>query len=118
MNTYTVRVYMAGPIDAAKAVLRKVCYLESLCVTVEPTTFIYTGGEEDGVVVGFVDYPKHPSTRGDVYARARRVALAMMPELNQKTALLVATDKTERLELLPPGTSQGQGEPAAGADPR
>lgn len=48
VDTYTARIYMAGDIEQAKVFMRKECYPpnEGLCVTIEPTTFIYTGGEE------------------------------------------------------------------------
>ena len=51
-ETYTVRIYMSGPISVAKQVARKYCMElnqidgTELCVTVDPTTFIYTGDEE------------------------------------------------------------------------
>jgi ferredoxin len=51
-ETYTVRLYLSGPVEVAKQVLREECMREGLCVTIEPTTYIYTGGEEAGYVVG------------------------------------------------------------------
>jgi hypothetical protein len=45
--TYQARVYMSGPIEVAKQTLRS--YVRcGLCVTIEPTLFIYTAGEESG----------------------------------------------------------------------
>jgi hypothetical protein len=94
---------MAGDIRTAKQVIRKDVYAEGLCVTIEPTTFIYTGGEEEGFVVGFIDHPKHPTPHEMIFDRARSMAQRLMPELNQRTALLVDGDKTERIEIIPPG---------------
>lgn len=103
--TYTVRLYMAGDIESAKAFLRKQCYPpnDGLCVTVEPTTFIYTGGEEAGFVVGFVNYPRFPSSPEDLLSRARAITEVMIPTLCQWSALLVAPDQTVWINMRPEG---------------
>lgn len=109
VETYVVRLYMAGSLETAKEVIRKTCYEEGLCVTIEPTTFIYTGGEESGVVVGFVNYPRYPSKPEDLLQRARTMAERLMPAMNQKSALLVASDRTEWLTKEPPGATPTDG---------
>ena len=103
VDTYTVRLYMAGDINNAKQLLRAECYPpnDGLCVTIEPTTFIYTGGEEAGFVVGFVNYPRFPKNPEAVYERAKAIAERLIPALSQWSALLVATDKTEWLNCRP-----------------
>lgn len=104
-ETYTVRLYMAGDIDHAKQLLRAECYPpnEGLCVTMEPTTFIYSGGEEQGFVVGFVNYPRFPTPPDALYARAKAIAENLIPALSQWSALLVAPDKTEWINGRPDG---------------
>ncbi len=94
---------MAGDIDAAKRFLRAECYPpnEGLCVTIEPATFIYTGGEEAGFVVGFVNYPRFPKTAEELWARAKAIAVEMVPALQQWSALLVANDVTEWIDMRP-----------------
>jgi hypothetical protein len=103
--TYTVRLYIAGDIEEAKWFLRRECYPpnDGLCVTVEPTTFIYTGGEESGCVVGFVNYPRFPTTADVLFTRARDIAERLIPALCQWSALLVAPDRTEWLNRRPEG---------------
>ena len=94
--TYTVRLYMAGDIAHAKQLIRQLVYPPNpgLCVTVEPTTFVYTGGEEAGFVVGFVNYPRFPASPEDLFARALLFADHLTHGLGQWSALLVAPDKT------------------------
>lgn len=106
VDTYFVRIYMAGPIERAKDVIRRECYYYGLCVTIEPTTFIYTGGEEAGVVIGFVNYPRFPSTPAEIFRRAEELAGKLIPEMNQKSALLVGADKTKWIKLTPPGATE------------
>ena len=36
--TYVVRLYLAGPIEIAKQIIRAECLREGLCVNVEATT--------------------------------------------------------------------------------
>lgn len=102
--TYTVRLYMAGDIGDAKRLLRAECYPpnEGLCVTVEACDFIYTGGEECGFVVGFLNYPRFPTSPEKLWERATGVAERLVGGLCQWSALLVASDKTAWLNTRPP----------------
>jgi hypothetical protein len=74
VDTYWVKIYISGPIEEAKQHLRGECKQKGLCVTIEPTTFIYTGGEEAGYVVGFVNYPKYPKPEREIFERAWTIA--------------------------------------------
>lgn len=83
---------MSGPIEIAKQYLRAECLREGLCVTIEPTTFIYAGGAEAGFVVGFVNYPRFPQMFGAINDRAMQVAEGLLDATHQHSALLVAPD--------------------------
>lgn len=93
--TWTAKIYMSGPIVIAKQTIRAECMRRGLCVTIEPTTFIYTGGEEDGFVVGLVNYPRFPSCPSDLEERARDLMLKLLEATFQHSALLVMPDTTE-----------------------
>ena len=56
-----VSIFMAGDINVIKQACREFTYSQGLCVTVAPTTYVYTGGAEEGVVIGLINYPKFPS---------------------------------------------------------
>ena len=90
-----MRLYLSGPIEVAKQVLRAECLCDGLCVTVEPTTFIYTGGEEVGYVVGLVNYPRFKSDPDAINARARDLMLKLLDATFQRSALLVTPNMTE-----------------------
>jgi hypothetical protein len=92
--TFWARIYMSGPIDAAKQALRADCLREGLCVTIEPTLFIYTGGEETGFVVGLVNYPRFPSTPEAITHRAEQLIDALLLATHQQSALLMTPQKT------------------------
>jgi hypothetical protein len=94
---------MAGDIETAKRYLRRACYERGLCVTVGAQAFIYTGGEEAGFSVGLVNYPRFPSTPESMWGRAKEIAEALIRECCQRSALVVAADRTEWLQVQPPG---------------
>jgi hypothetical protein len=92
--THVITLYLSGPIEVAKQALRAECLREGLCVTIEPTTFIYTGGEEAGYRVGLLNYPRFPSEPADLEARAKVVALALLEATHQHSALMVTPGVT------------------------
>ena len=106
LPTYTATIYIAADEAQARAVLRRECYERGLCVTVTPTTFVYTGGEERGVAIGLVNYPRFPSSPGDLFRRAVEVARRLLGECCQRSALVVAPDITEWICVEPPGSAK------------
>lgn len=95
VSTYWARIYMSGPIEVAKHTIRAECLREGLCVTIEPTTFIYTGGEETGFVVGLVNYPRFPCSPQQLVERARDLMTKLLDSTFQSSAMLMTPDATE-----------------------
>jgi hypothetical protein len=93
--THWARIYMSGPIEVAKQAIRKDCLRAGLCVTIEPTTFIYTGGEEAGFVVGLTNYPRFPCEPDELEARARDLMAQLLDATFQHSAMLVTPTATE-----------------------
>lgn len=81
--------------EVAKQVLREECFADGLCVTIEPTTFIYTGGEEQGYVVGMINYPRFPSVPQDLDDRDRVLVRKLMAATFQTSGLMMTPEKTE-----------------------
>lgn len=92
--TFWARIYMSGPIEQAKQALRAECLREGLCVTIEPTLFIYPGGEEAGFVVGLVNYPRFPSTPEAITRRAEQLIDALLGATHQHSAMLMTPETT------------------------
>jgi hypothetical protein len=101
VDTFTASIYLAGDIGTARSWLRQFCYARGFCVTVTPSTFIYTGGEEDGLCVGL--YPRFPSTPDEVESRALEIAAGLVEACCQKTALVVTPARTTWIAIDPPG---------------
>lgn len=93
--TIQVQIFIAGDLHQAKQVCREWCMSVGACVTVEPVDYIYTGGEEAGVRVGFINYPRFPSDEGALLERARDLANTLMLRLCQHSFSIVAPSGTE-----------------------
>jgi len=87
-STCWARIYIAGPIDVAKQVIRQDCLRQGLCVTIEPTTYIYSGGEEEGYVVGLNNYPRFPMTEHEIEERAKDLAMKLLEGTFQHSVML------------------------------
>jgi hypothetical protein len=80
-----VSLFMAGNIELARAVCRKHCDEVGLCVTVTPTAYVYTGGEEFGFVVGFINYPRFPNEPALIEAKAIELGMRLREALGQES---------------------------------
>jgi hypothetical protein len=92
--SYPVSIFIAGDYAEARMVCQNHCDQVGLCVTVTPTTYVYTGGEEAGVIVGLINYPRFPKRPEDIWYRAEALAIHLMHELKQESFTLQAPNKT------------------------
>lgn len=56
-----------------------------MCVTVTPTKYVYTGGDEDGVIVGLINYPRFPKYFHDLFSIAEELAEKLCIDLGQQS---------------------------------
>lgn len=92
--THWVRIYIAGTIEVAKQIMREDFMREGLCVTVEPTLYLYKGGEEQGYVVGLNNYPRFDMTAHELEARATDLATKLMAGTHQHSVMVQNPDRT------------------------
>lgn len=88
-ETWWAKIYMSGPLELAKQILREECLAEGICVTIEPTHFIYTGCEESGFLVGLVNYPRFPSEPVRLTNRAKEIARLLLGQLCQRSVMVM-----------------------------
>jgi hypothetical protein len=93
-TAYPVQIWIAGDHARALEIIRAYCDETGFCVTVTPTTYAYTGGQEAGVVVGLINYGRFPSEPQTILARAEELALKLIDGLGQQSASIQAPDKT------------------------
>lgn len=91
--TFTATIFLAGDLAQATQVCREFC-MTGLCVTVEPVAYVYTGGEEAGVRVGLVNYPRFPADPVEIISKARTLADILRVRLCQHSWLIVTPSET------------------------
>jgi hypothetical protein len=96
--TYWVKIYLSGPIEVAKQFLRGECASIGLCVTIEPTTYIYTGGEESGYVVGLIQYPRFPATEASILERAELITSRLLELTHQASCTIMTPAETRYIQ--------------------
>lgn len=92
--TYKVQIYTAADFKKAKEVCREFCFENTLCVTVQKTNFIYKGGEESGVVVELVNYPRFPTSPESLFEKATLLANELMTYCCQESFLITDDKQT------------------------
>ncbi len=102
-NSYNISLYVGFknivtneelPIDLAKYACQKYCDEAGLCVSITPTTFIYTNGKENGCIIGFINYPRFPQTNDQIFNHAVNIAKILKEKYHQNKVTLVASNKT------------------------
>jgi len=68
-----------------------------LCVSVKKTQYIYTNGCEDGLEIGFINYPRFPSNPTTIISHAFNLAHELLLGCNQMNVTVVAPGQTTML---------------------
>jgi hypothetical protein len=92
--TMVYTIHMAGDIGVAKQVCRQYCYDKGFCVTVTPTSYVYTGGQEEGFMVGIINYPRFPNGEPMLYAAARELFERLLVACCQHSGTIVGPTET------------------------
>jgi hypothetical protein len=87
-------IFIAGDMEQAKQACREYCFDVGLCVTVEAVSYIYTGGEETGVRIGLINYPRFPSVEPALLEKATALADLLMARLCQHSYSIVGPSET------------------------
>lgn len=106
-ETYEVKIYSGlkegyegetSPVQFAHNLIQKYCDEQCFGVTVTETKFIYTEGNENGIIVELINYPRFPKTYKEIFEHAEKIAAILLVELKQQRISIVATDKTLMIE--------------------
>lgn len=92
--SYPVQIFIAGSVWEAETICLEYCNAVGLCVTVNETDYIYSGGDEPGVIIGLINYGRFPSEPAAIFAHAEALALKLIEGLGQESASIQAPDKT------------------------
>ena len=102
-ETYIVTVYVGlrrgyngeiMPFEEVEKFIQDWADITKICVTVTRTKFIYTGGNEPGIIVGFINYPRFPSTPSEIDSKAFQLAKELMYYCHQMGVTIVTPKLT------------------------
>lgn len=101
--SYSVQIKMAGDIQLARAALQNLFYPpnEGFCVTLQPASFLYTAGIEEGFIVGLENYPRFPKTFDEILKKSEEIAQNLIESCFQWSAMIVTPRNTYWLTTRP-----------------
>lgn len=85
-------------IEKIYSICRKYIHQVQWCVTVTPTKFLYVGGDEDGAIIGIIQYPRFPKSHNLLKEQTIELAEILRTELGQFRVSIVFPDETIMLE--------------------
>lgn len=93
-DTHVCEIFIAGDKNRAKNICLEYCTKVGLCVTVDPTTYVYSGGQEDGVRIGLRNYPRFPEDGSQLHVHAFTLARKLILGLYQGSCMIVEATRT------------------------
>ena len=103
VKTYTATIYVGSRIGYSESILpyyqamqwlQEYCNKVGLCVSIVATDFIYTNGNEPGIAIGLINYPRFESTPEKIQAQAIEIAEKMLSLMEQNRVTIVFPDTT------------------------
>ena len=101
--TFTAQIYTGlkigydgsiFPISNIKEICQSYCDSVGFAVTITPTEFVYTGGNEPGAIIGLINYPRFPSDPETIKWHAEQLAGKLKTNLKQSRVTIVFPDYT------------------------
>lgn len=105
--TFTASIYVglkegdAGnlhSLEEARIIIQEQVDGIKLCVTLTPTEFIYTQGNEPGVIIGLINYPRFPQSYAAIKANALHIAWVFLARFRQQRISVVFPAETIMIE--------------------
>ncbi len=81
-------------IRQAEAICQKYCNEVGFCCTIEPTSFVYKDGNEPGVKVGLINYPRFIKKPSEIKNHAIKIATLLKEAFEQHRVSIICTDET------------------------
>ena len=92
--SYPVSIFMAGPVLMAEVVCKDYCEAIGYCVTVTPTQYLYRGGDDNGFIVGLINYPRFPATPEEITAHAFALGDLLREACEQQSYTVQTPERT------------------------
>lgn len=99
-DTCDVVIYIAGDYDRAREICREHCDSGG-CVSLQRIDYIYTGDEETGVAVRFINYPRFPRSEDQLMHIAVELGKKLIRGLYQSSCTVIGPTQTIWLSRRP-----------------
>ena len=92
-KTYFAVIYIAGEEHRIKDICAKYCQV-GLCVSIQKTDYIYTGGQQSGFSITLINYPRFACSNDEIYTKAEELAKILIVDAYQESCTILCNDKT------------------------
>lgn len=86
--THVIKIYIAGDKNLARQVLQEYV-MKGMCVSISDEEYIYTMGNETGIVVNLINYPRFPKSKQELLTEAYQLAEHLIEKLYQGSCTVV-----------------------------
>lgn len=93
-KSYKISIYIAGDYQKAVEACKTYCDEVGFCVSVTQTEYVYTGGNESGVIIGLINYPRFPSDGLSLVLHAREIGDLLLERLDQQSYSIETPETT------------------------
>ena len=87
-TTHVIKIYIAGDRQLARQVLQEYV-MKGACVSISDEEYIYTMGNEAGIVVNLINYPRFPKTEEALLKQVFELAELLIEKLYQGSCTVV-----------------------------
>ena len=84
-------------LDDVRKIVDDWCNITKQCVTITPTEYRYVNGFDDGVIIGFINYPRFPNTTDGILSRAMELGELLRVGLQQNRISIASPTQTYML---------------------
>ena len=85
-------------IEEVEEILQNDCDTNGFAYTLTPTRFIYKNGNENGCIIGVINYPRFPRDKSWLKAKTYHLTQQLLKIFKQERISIVCTDDTIMVE--------------------
>lgn len=87
-KTHVIKIYIAGDKNLARQVLQEYV-MRGICVSISDEEYIYKMGNESGIVVNLINYPRFPKEEHELLEQALDLANILIEKLFQGSCTVI-----------------------------
>ena len=89
--THSFSLYVTG--EGIEEAVQDYCNEMGLCVTVTKTNYIFTGGSEEGYIIGLINYPRFPTKEWELKRIATNLGVYLIGRCNPNGSFTLQGDR-------------------------